>query len=171
MTRNRASAKKAGATNAGSHAAAMKQLAIPFEDRIEPQIERNESGCWLWTGYKYPNGYAVLCWQGKQQLLHRLSYGHFVGPIPEGLVIDHLCRTKNCINPAHLEPVTSGENTRRAMRTHCVNGHEFTEANIYRPSDGKRYCRICRRTRVREYQERKRLAKEQSERQEGRVVA
>lgn len=148
MTRSRASARKAGL--AGSASAKAARFAIPFEERIAPHIERIDD-CWLWTGYCYGNGYAALSWQGRQQLLHRLSYEHFRGPIPEGLVIDHLCRTKNCINPDHLEPVTSGENTRRAMRTHCINGHEFTPENVYMPKDGKRYCRTCRRARVRAY--------------------
>ena len=132
-------------------------LAIPFETRLFHNIHKSDSGCWEWTGYKYNNGYAGMSWQGKQQLLHRLSYQHFVGAIPDGLVLDHLCRVKNCVNPDHLEAVTSRENSRRAMRTHCVNGHEFTAANVYIPKDGKRYCRECRRTRVREYQARKRL--------------
>jgi hypothetical protein len=73
-------------------------------------------------------------------------------------VIDHLCRVKACINPAHLEPVTSGENTRRAMREACVHGHRFTPDNTYVPADGKRYCRECRRRRVREQRARKAAA-------------
>lgn len=139
------------AARMGSLAAQANHLAVSFEDKIERQAAR-QGDCLVWTGHRYPNGYACIPWRGKQVLGHRLSYEQQVGPIPEGLVLDHLCRNKACINPAHLEPVTSGENTRRAMRTHCVNGHEFTPENTYKPADGKRYCRECRRRRVREYQ-------------------
>lgn len=104
--------------------------------------------CWLWTGLVQSNGYGVFNVAGRPQRAHRVSYEMHVGPIPPGLQIDHLCRVRKCVNPAHLEPVTARENSRRAMRTHCVNGHEFTSENTYM-NGGKRYCRTCRRDRNR----------------------
>ncbi len=126
----------------------------PALDRFTTFVELADDGCWEWTGTRQTNGYGAFGVDGQTLRAHRWAYEHFVGPIPVGLQIDHLCRNRACVNPDHLEPVTSGENTRRAMRTHCVNGHEFTPDNTYVPADGKRYCRECRRRRVREYQER-----------------
>ena len=148
MTRNRASAKKA------SEAAAAKLLAIPVEGRLRDSSRVTDAGCWEWTRYRYSNGYAALSVNGKQRLAHRVAYETFVAPIPEGLTIDRLCRNRACVNPGHLEPVTSGENTRRAMRSHCVNGHPFNEENTWMHK-GKRYCRECRRRRNREQQRKK----------------
>ena len=66
--------------------------------------------CWLWTGPKYHNGYG----QARGGRVHRLMYEALVGPIPDGLELDHLCRIRECVNPEHLEPVTRAENARRA---------------------------------------------------------
>jgi hypothetical protein len=76
-----------------------------------------------------------------------LVYETFIGPIPENLVIDHLCRNRACQNPFHLEPVTPEENTKRGARatmTHCKNGHPFSGLNLVFSSSGSRICRICR---------------------------
>lgn len=124
------------------------------EMRFMAFVEKADSGCWNWTGTCQKNGYSAFGIAGKTVRGHRWSYEHFVAPIPDGLEIDHLCRNRKCVNPSHLEPVTRKENSRRAMRSHCVNGHEFTPENIYMHS-GRRYCRTCRRIRVREYQRRK----------------
>lgn len=150
MSRNRKSAALIA-----SQVRQRQLLSIPLELRVKEQIVVTENGCWEWQGYRYGNGYAGMSWQGKQQLLHRLVYEHFVEAIPSDMQIDHLCRIRHCVNPAHLEVVTPRENTRRAMRTHCVNGHEFTPENTYTPIDGKRYCRACRRKRVRDQRARK----------------
>jgi hypothetical protein len=77
--------------------------------------------------------------------VHRAVYERYVGPIPPGLEIDHLCRVRNCVNPAHLEAVTRGENVRRQMAviTHCPQGHEYTTANTRVGRDRKRGCRRC----------------------------
>ena len=141
----------------GSRISAELQNKIPLQKRIIEKIRITQEGCWQWIGHKFPNGYGSISVGGSPRLAHPLSYEEFVGEIPDGLCIDHLCMNKACVNPRHLEPVTLKENTRRAMRTHCVNGHEFSEENtwMYR---GKRYCRTCRRRRVREYQERRRHA-------------
>jgi hypothetical protein len=110
-------------------------------------------GCWLWTGYRLHNGYGSLMANGKKNTLaHRFAYELLVGPIPDGLTLDHLCRVRNCVNPAHLEPCTMAENALRgvgptavnARKTHCKRGHEFTPQNTYARPDGGRECKACR---------------------------
>ena len=123
-----------------------------------------EEGCWVWKGTVVDRGYGHFYADSKAVRAHRWSYQHFVGPIPEGLVLDHLCRNTLCVNPSHLEPVTSAENARRGkcgvLRTHCAQGHEMTEENTYltTPADGytRRACRECHRTWSREFQQAKR---------------
>lgn len=107
-------------------------------------------GCWLWTGAIGAGGYGLLTFEGKPLRAHREVYELLVGPIPAGLELDHVwawgCRHKHCVSPAHLEPVTHRENTRRhfAIPTHCQNGHEWTKENTYiYPSHGRRECRAC----------------------------
>ncbi len=128
-----------------------------------PALERFEklmtpepmSGCWIWLGGIDGNGYGhFLREEGRLTLAHRWSYEYFIGPIPAGLQIDHLCRVRPCVNPRHLEPVTPLINTRRggpATKTHCRRGHEFTKDNTayYRP--GRRTCRECTRIIQREH--------------------
>ena len=126
-------------------AAAAKSNRSPAKEKFEKYVLRTDR-CWEWEGYKYSNGYAALTVDGRQVLAHRWSYEEFIGPIPDGLTIDHLCRNRGCVNPAHMEPVTGRENTRRAMRGACVNGHRFSPENTYMHR-GKRYCRTCRRNR------------------------
>jgi len=116
----------------------------------------DEHGCWLWQGGRNPDGYGIYRRTGSnQQLAHRWSYLTFVGPIPSES-LDHLCRVRHCINPAHLEPCTLAENSMRgngppainARKTHCAKGHEYTPENTaYRTgkANGHRICRICQR--------------------------
>lgn len=75
-----------------------------FEDRILMHIEINENGCWLWQKAISAHGYAKI----GREYVHRISYQTFIGRIPDGLVLDHLCEIKRCVNPYHLEPVTIG---------------------------------------------------------------
>lgn len=112
----------------------------------------NQDECMLYALQTTKQGYAKrnLKIDGKWRnaTLHREMYIALVGEIPEGLVLDHLCRNRSCINPDHLEPVTDGENIRRGisangLKTHCKHGHEFTPDNIIIVTDGYRNCRIC----------------------------
>ena len=101
------------------------------------------TSCWIWDGSKTQWGYGMVRYAGRVRSVHRTVYEELVGPIPEGLQLDHLCRTPACYNPDHLEPVTPKENRRRAMRDACKHGHAFTEANTYVARDGGRACREC----------------------------
>lgn len=142
------------ASHIASNAAAEKSREVPFMERLMANLDITPGGCWTWTGHCYSNGYSIIAWRATQHLGHRLSFRFFRGEIPDGLQLDHLCRNRACVNPTHLEPVTAMENTRRAMRSHCVNGHPFDVENTWMHK-GKRYCRECRRRRVREYLERR----------------
>jgi len=117
-----------------------------------PSQRPDLGSCWLWTGAGTGNGYGKFWVFPRMVPAHRYAYEFCVGPIPEGLEIDHLCRVRNCVNPDHLEPVTHRENILRgetimaknAAQTHCKNGHPFDEANTYHYR-GFRHCRECRR--------------------------
>ncbi len=111
------------------------------------------SGCWDYMGTKGNNGYGCLWHDGHSTFAHRFAYQLFVGPIPEGLEIDHLCRNRKCVNPDHLETVTKKENLLRgigfgainARKTHCPNGHAYDTSNTRYDYRGYRYCRACSR--------------------------
>ena len=125
--------------------------ARPVEDRFWEKVNLGcPDDCWEWTASRLPKGYGQFgVAKGHQVYAHRFAYELVVGPIPTGLHIDHLCNNKSCCNPAHLEPVTPRENTRRwaATITHCKNGHEYTLENTYRRRDtGGRQCKECERT-------------------------
>ncbi len=83
-----------------------------------------ETGCWLWTGATDGSGYGRAYWQGQRPRAHRLTYELLLSPVPDGLVLDHLCRNRACVNPAHLEPVTHAENCRRAG----ITQRQFSDA-------------------------------------------
>ena len=85
------------------------------ETRFFATIIKRPNGCWLWPSSIGNTGYARGFFDSKRWLVHRWSYTHFVAPIPDGLVIDHLCRQITCVNPAHLEAVTQQENIRRSL--------------------------------------------------------
>ncbi|WP_217901369.1 MULTISPECIES: HNH endonuclease signature motif containing protein [unclassified Rhodococcus (in: high G+C Gram-positive bacteria)] len=115
--------------------------------------------CWLWNGTT-ASGYGQFSLNGKQPGAHRVSYEYEIGPIPDGLHLDHLCRVLLCVNPAHLEPVTSKVNTERGISaatararhaaiTACPNGHFYTSVNARVDSRGHRHCRTCDRARAR----------------------
>lgn len=133
-------------------------------DRFWEKVEKTET-CWLWTASKSAKGYGWFRLNGKTWRVHRLAYLSLVGPIPEGLQLDHLCRVRNCIRPEHLEPVTCRENLMRGetlaaaqiRRTHCPRGHEYTLENTY-TSSGGRSCRACCLQASREAYARKKFA-------------
>jgi hypothetical protein len=111
----------------------------------------DSDACWPWKGQKNAGGYGLIKIDGFSYRAHRVAYANIRGPIPEGMTLDHLCRTRECCNPAHLEPVTMRENTLRgvgitaqqAQQTHCKRGHPLTPENLRRGVQG-RQCRICR---------------------------
>lgn len=111
-------------------------------------------GCWEWQGHtNRPDGYGRIDVVNRETyVVHRVVYVMLRGPIPDGLSLDHLCRNTRCVNPDHLEAVTHLVNVRRGLRggiTHCIRGHEFTEANTYHDPKGGRECRACRQARDR----------------------
>lgn len=127
------------------------------EERFWAKVNKTDS-CWLWTASKNGSGYGQF-WDGTRFFYaHRFSYELLVGPIPEGLELDHLCRVHACVNSMHLEAVSHRENTlrgtgasaRNAARTHCAHGHLFDETNtIHDRAKGWRSCRECRQARLR----------------------
>jgi hypothetical protein len=133
-------------------------VALPLLERWESKVEPEpNTGCWLWVGHIQPNGYgtirtgSLLSDSRAMSYAHRVAYKLLVGPVPVGLQVDHLCRVRQCVNPAHLEPVSpavntgrgSSPSTRTAREGRCQRGHDLTAENIKVRSNGKRSCRRC----------------------------
>lgn len=129
----------------------------PAAERFAAKVEIAADGCWNWTGNRSAKGYGNFYADRDRGVVraHRWAYEHFVGPIPAGLTIDHLCRNTSCVNPAHLEAVSSGVNTlrgdaasaRNARKTRCVRDHEFAPENTRIDHKGGRVCVQCKRER------------------------
>lgn len=121
-------------------------------DRFWAKVEKTAT-CWLWTACVDSGGYGLFACD-KNWKAHRWLYEHFVKAVPPGLELDHLCRSRACVNPAHLELVTALENNRRGFgvcarnrrKTHCSRGHLFTSETVIAIKTG-RDCRLCRRVR------------------------
>lgn len=142
-------------------------------DKGFEQVDKNgPGGCWLWLGVVNPDGYGVFKRKGFGTSAHRVFYQVLVGKIPRGLELDHLCGVRNCVNPEHLEPVKHRVNVQRGRlgvvtaarqlaKTHCPQGHEYSEENtyispkiytqhkrdrgyVYQPKSRARMCKICR---------------------------
>ena len=125
--------------------------------RIQAKLDVRDLGhatpCWIWTGASRGNGYGTVALprNGMPQRLtgsHRYVYTLLVGPIPDGMETDHLCRNRGCANPEHLEPVTTAENLRRAFGRqsvdHCKNGHDLRETGKQASNGRGRFCAVCR---------------------------
>jgi hypothetical protein len=119
-------------------------------ERFWEKLTINARGCWEMG--KKPNAYSIFWFEGTTHGAHRLAWQRLVGPIDDGLHMDHVCRNKPCCNPNHLEPVTPAVNSQRgftpvegiAKRTHCSNGHELTPENEIDSRVPYRHCKTCR---------------------------
>jgi hypothetical protein len=136
-----------------------RHRGLPLADRVRQSVVVDAAGCWIWQLSKSSNGYGRIGIRQPGQkmqlrMAHRVAYESLVGPIPAGLELDHLCRVRDCVNPEHLEPVTSKENSRRADRSgvcraryegaaECKRGHAFDAANTRLTPEGWRRCRTC----------------------------
>jgi hypothetical protein len=152
----------------------------PVRERFMSHVQEDlESGCWLWTGARIWSGYGLFT-VGKGQLrrVHRLAYEWFIGPIPDGLDVEHACHTRDetcrgrgqscphraCVNPTHLEAITHHENllrgdtipARHAAKTHCPQGHPYAGSNLYITPRGGRACKTCQRANNKIYKQRER---------------
>lgn len=124
-----------------------------LEDRLLRSISVHPvTGCFEWVA-TFRRAYGAISIRHKLYAAHRVAYETWVGPIPDGLTLDHLCRNPRCVNPLHLEPVTMRENVLRGdslpakniVKTHCIRGHAFDDTNTYHRARGSRTGRQCRR--------------------------
>ena len=140
---------------------------MPLPSTFWQKVVKTES-CWNWVGYLMPRGYGRTHIGKKNKLAHRATYEELVGPIPNGLDIDHLCRNRRCVNPGHLRPATRRQNLLApgslspskacSEKTHCYRGHPFDAGNYRIMRDGSRRCVVCERDYRKRRSERERAA-------------
>ena len=133
--------------------------------RVSVEDRGHETRCWISDRNASPKGYTRISVGRKTWFTHRLAYTVFVGPIPDDMVTDHLCRVHACCNPDHLEPVASRTNILRgvgvaatnASRSTCVNGHDLVGDNVYNPPKRprSRLCRTCQKARKQAWRDRR----------------
>lgn len=125
-------------------------IQVRFWDKV-----RFTPSCWIWTSVTTSGkwNYGHFCLNGQMRRAHRVAYEWLRGPIPKNSVLDHLCDTPRCVNPAHLLACSNRDNLIRVRRTHCKNGHAFDEPNTHWKMDKcgykTRVCRACNRERLR----------------------
>jgi hypothetical protein len=140
--------------------------STPIQERLERYFQRGD-GCWTWTGYANKAGYGMIGSGGDKSrplMAHRVAYETYVGPVPPGKELHHLCRNKLCVNPEHLFPVSRLTHNRlpghvqhkREQQTHCPAGHPWAEYRV--EWKGGRRCSECSRISARRYHARKRKA-------------
>ena len=140
--------------------ARLTERGAPLAERLDARLDKT-GDCWLWTGSRTAKGYGTIHVGGREGqtlYVHRLQYERHVGPIPDGLYLDHLCRVRHCGNPSHLEPVTNRQNVLRGagsnVQAHnegrCVRGHDASESVRRRSTGRVVYCKACRREKRRE---------------------
>lgn len=145
-------------------------MSAPFEEWFWSKVDRSgwPDACWVWLACT-SRGYGCFGVGLKIRRAHRIAYEVCIGPVPVGFDLDHLCRNRACVNPAHLEPVTRRENTSRGVpfggfgqhnrrKTACRNGHQYTADSVINRGDGRRTCKACHRDNQRRY-----VAKRQKE--------
>lgn len=131
----------------------MKGRPNTLESILSNAVKNEETGCLEWTLYRTAKGYGLTSYRGRTHFAYRIVYELSVGPIPDGLVLDHLCRNPACINVEHLEPVTPRTNLMRGntraakntKKTHCKRGHPFSGENLGITHRGGRFCKTCKR--------------------------
>ncbi len=153
-------------------------MSRPWQERFWSKVDKHgPGGCWIWTAFLTRGyGHFTTTTDGHQvtKKAHRIAYELLVGPIPDGLCIDHVCRTRSCCNPEHLRPVTWRENifapgsksiaVKHAEKTHCRHGHALVEGNLLRfgLAMGKRLCAECNKRRCKEKAKRRKAKAVQS---------
>lgn len=141
-----------------------------IRDRFWKKVSVSDnSSCWNWNAAKFGNGYGHFVigkGKGRNKLSHRVAFEIYFGKISKGMVLDHKCKNKSCVNPYHLEQVTKRENTMRGdnpasrnnRKTHCIHGHPLSGDNLY-VWRNQRHCKICRNNIVENSRRKHRIAK------------
>lgn len=144
-----------------ARAAGMPKLPVPsIEERFWAKVDV-AGVCWEWTGSRGELGYGNFnATKTSRWRAHRWAWTNLVGPVPDGLHLDHLCRNPPCVNPDHLEPVTNRENglrgaagKRNAAKTHCPQKHPYSGDNLIIRPRGGRACRECQRVAIRRHKD------------------